>query len=185
MRNAIRQDANFRNGQYYGQVVPEGGLAIARMLAHITYLSSESMQRKFDPTRFEPRDVATAFEKKFSVGSYLAYQGDRFVERFDANCYVTLSTAMDLFDLGDSVEKLRQAVRSSTCGQVITCWGRRPPARTLSVRADDLKPRDHLEMDDADAHAGPSPRLSVAFWEGENPSPSGDAFRGFAVRWSP
>jgi homoserine O-acetyltransferase len=114
-RNAIRHDANFRNGQYYGQAVPEAGLAIARMLAHITYLSSESMQRKFDPTRFEPRDVPTAFEKKFSVGSYLAYQGDRFVERFDANCYVTLSTAMDLFDLGDSFEKLRQAVRSSTC----------------------------------------------------------------------
>jgi homoserine O-acetyltransferase/O-succinyltransferase len=118
-RNAIRQDANFRNGQYYGHVVPEAGLAIARMLAHITYLSSESMQRKFDPTRFQPRDVPTAFEKKFSVGSYLAYQGDRFVERFDANCYVTLSTAMDLFDLGDSFEKLRQAVRPSTCRWLI------------------------------------------------------------------
>ena len=60
--------------------MPEAGLAIARMLGHITYLSLESMERKFDPTRFQPRDVPTAFEKKFSVGSYLAHQGERFVE---------------------------------------------------------------------------------------------------------
>lgn len=118
-RNAIRHDANFCNGQYYGGPVPEAGLAIARMLGHITYLSRESMARKFDPTRFQPRDVPTAFEKKFSVGSYLAYQGDRFVERFDANCYVTLSTAMDLFDLGDSFEKLRAAFAPSTCRWLI------------------------------------------------------------------
>ncbi len=118
-RNAITQDVRFRGGQYYDGPAPEAGLAIARMLAHVTYLSSEAMQRKFDPTRFAPREVSTAFEKKFSVGSYLAYQGHKFVERFDANSYITLSMAMDLFDLGDTPEKLRAALRPSRCRWLI------------------------------------------------------------------
>lgn len=99
-RNAILSDRNFHGGRYAERGTrPTTGLAIARMLGHITYLSREAMMRKFEADRLRPRDVATAFEKKFSVGSYLAYQGDRFVERFDANSYITLSLAMDLFDL--------------------------------------------------------------------------------------
>ena len=114
-RNAIRHDPNFAGGQYYDGAAPEGGLALARMLAHITYLSDESMRAKFDPTRMRPRVVDSAFESTFSVGSYLAHQGDRFVERFDANSYVTLSTAMDLFDLGDSEEELATSLAPSLC----------------------------------------------------------------------
>lgn len=107
-RNAIQNDPGYQGGQYYDAAIGPGvGLALARMLAHVTYLSRESMDAKFDISRLEPRDVATVFEKKFSVGSYLAYQGHKFVERFDANSYVTLSMAMDLFDLGDTPEKLR------------------------------------------------------------------------------
>lgn len=114
-RNAIRHDPNFAEGQYYDGPAPEAGLALARMLAHITYLSDESMRAKFDPTRLQPRSVDSAFESTFSVGSYLAHQGDRFVERFDANSYITLSTAMDLFDLGDSEQKLAKTLAPSTC----------------------------------------------------------------------
>ncbi len=114
-RNAIRRDPDFHDGQYYGERTPETGLAIARMLAHITYLSSESMERKFDATRLRPRDVKTSFEKNFSVGSYLAHQGSKFVERFDANSYITLSTAMDLFDLGGSRDDLRKSLEPATC----------------------------------------------------------------------
>ncbi|MDH5727319.1 MAG: homoserine O-acetyltransferase, partial [Nitrospira sp.] len=114
-RNAIRTDPNFAGGQYYDGPAPEAGLALARMLAHITYLSDESMRAKFDPTRLQPRAVDSAFESIFSVGSYLAHQGDRFVERFDANSYVTLSTAMDLFDLGDGPQKLATSLAPSTC----------------------------------------------------------------------
>ncbi len=114
-RNAIRHDPHFSGGQYYHGLAPEGGLALARMLAHITYLSNESMRAKFDPTRLQPQAVDSAFESTFSVGSYLAYQGDRFVERFDANSYITLSTAMDLFDLGDNDEKLSRALSPSMC----------------------------------------------------------------------
>jgi homoserine O-acetyltransferase len=110
-RNAILHDPNFKDGQYYGQSQgPNIGLAIARMIGHITYLSRESMQLKFETDRHSPREVSTAFEKRFSVGSYLGYQGDRFVERFDANSYITLSLAMDLFDLGDSKEALIQSI---------------------------------------------------------------------------
>lgn len=109
-RNAILRDPNFHAGQYYDKEHgPEVGLALARMLGHITYLSREAMTAKFDPTRLDPRNVTTEFEKYFSVGSYLAYQGHRFVERFDANSYVVLTRAMDRFDLGDAPEKLRRS----------------------------------------------------------------------------
>ena len=114
-RNAIRHDPRFAGGQYYGGPGPEAGLALARMLAHITYLSDESMRSKFDPTRLQPRAIETGFESTFSVGTYLAHQGDRFVERFDANSYITLSTAMDLFDLGETDAALRAALEPSRC----------------------------------------------------------------------
>jgi homoserine O-acetyltransferase/O-succinyltransferase len=113
-RNAILRDPHFHGGQYYDR--PEGpdvGLALARMIGHITYLSREAMTEKFEADRLKPRDVAIEFEKRFSVGSYLGYQGAKFVERFDANSYLTLSVAMDLFDLGSTPEALAAALRSS------------------------------------------------------------------------
>lgn len=115
-RNAILRDPAYHNGQYYDK--PDGprvGLALARMLAHITYLSREAMMRKFGADRFAPRDIQTEFETHFSVGSYLAYQGDRFGERFDANSYLTLTMAIDLFNLGGSRAELVAALRPSTC----------------------------------------------------------------------
>ncbi len=117
------QDRNFQNGQYYESVTgPVVGLAIARMLGHITYLSHEAMQDKFESDRHQPRDVSTAFEKKFSVGSYLAYQGERFVERFDANSYLTLSMAMDLFDLGKTDQELHDTLSGSLCRWLIVSF---------------------------------------------------------------
>jgi homoserine O-acetyltransferase len=115
-RNAIMHDPHYHHGHYYDRPHrPDVGLALARMLAHITYLSREAMTAKFDPSRLRPRDVATDFEKKFSVGAYLAYQGNKFVERFDANSYVLLSMMLDLFDMGDTPEVLRRSVCRSTC----------------------------------------------------------------------
>jgi homoserine O-acetyltransferase len=115
-RNAIIRDPAYRHGDYYDhEPGPVVGLAIARMLAHITYLSGEAMTQKFDAQRLKPRDVQTQFEKKFAVGSYLAYQGERFGERFDPNSYLTLSMAVDLFNLGDSPEKLAEVLGRSTC----------------------------------------------------------------------
>jgi homoserine O-acetyltransferase len=106
-RNAILRDPHFHGGQYYDRPHgPEVGLALARMIGHITYLSPQAMNDKFDADRLTPRDVAVEFEKKFSVGSYLGYQGAKFVERFDANSYVAISLAMDLFDLGYTPDRL-------------------------------------------------------------------------------
>jgi len=119
-RNAIQSDPNFHDGQYHDLgVIPADGLAIARMLGHITYLSRESMMKKFDPTRNEGRKVDTKFETKFSVGSYLAYQGNKFVERFDANSYITISTAIDGFELGSTPQALQKSLRKSMCRWLI------------------------------------------------------------------
>jgi homoserine O-acetyltransferase len=115
-RNAIRRDPHYHGGQYYNQ--PHGpavGLALARMIGHITYLSPEAMNRKFEADRLHPREEAIEFEKTFSVGTYLGHQGTKFVERFDANSYLTLSLAMDLFDLGGTPEQLAASLRPARC----------------------------------------------------------------------
>lgn len=122
-RNAILKDPNFRDGQYYDAgPKPVDGLVIARMIGHITYLSDQSMAEKFDPDRDSPRDVAYAYEKEFSVGSYLAYQGGRFVERFDANSYVVISLAMDLFNPARDYGSLEAALGRSTCRWLVISY---------------------------------------------------------------
>ncbi len=115
-RNAILRDPAYMEGEYYANGPgPTVGLSLARMLGHITYLSREAMIEKFDAQRLQPRQVQTQFETRFSVGSYLAYQGDKFVERFDANSYLALTMAIDLFDLGDTRQKLAESLRRSQC----------------------------------------------------------------------
>jgi len=139
-RNAILRDPHFHDGHYdpCGNK-PDVGLALARMLGHITYLSPEAMTSKFDKDRLSPRDIATDFEKTFSVGSYLAHQGQKFVDRFDANSYLTLSMAMDLFELGSTEDKLRDTLAASTCRWLV-----------LSASSDWLfPPRQSREVVDA------------------------------------
>ncbi len=122
-RNAILHDPAYLAGHYYENGSgPQVGLALARMLGHITYLSRESMTQKFDAHRLAAREVRSEFETKFAVGSYLAYQGDRFVERFDANSYLTISMALDLFDLGSTPELLAQTLDRSTCRWLVVSF---------------------------------------------------------------
>jgi homoserine O-acetyltransferase len=119
-RNAIRRDANYEDGNYIEKsAVPAVGLALARMLGHITYLSPEAMREKFEANRLQPWELDTEFEKKFSVGSYLAHQGGKFVERFDANSYIKLSMAMDLFNLGNTDRELSKNLSRSSCRWLI------------------------------------------------------------------
>ena len=87
---AIRSDSDFNNGDYVEK--PEHGLATARMLAHITYLSDESMERKFGRNLQDADKYSFAFHRDFAVESYLEYQGQRFVERFDANSYFYITS---------------------------------------------------------------------------------------------
>ena len=96
-RQAIVSDPSFRNGNYYDAGVPEKGLMLARMLGHITYLSDDAMREKFG------RDLKTTklnygFDVEFQVESYLRYQGESFVNRFDANTYLLMTKALDYFD---------------------------------------------------------------------------------------
>jgi homoserine O-acetyltransferase/O-succinyltransferase len=136
-RNAILRDPNFHGGRYYERgAVPAVGLAVARMIGHITYLSPQAMHDKFEADRHRPRAVATAFEKKFSVGSYLGYQGDKFVERFDANSYITLSMAMDLFDLGRNRDELAAALAKTAARWLVVSFTSDwlfPPEQSLEI----------------------------------------------------
>jgi len=101
-RQAIMADPDWRGGDYARLGVrPEKGLAVARMAAHITYLSEAALQRKFG--RELQRDgLSWGFDADFQVESYLRHQGARFVERFDANSYLYITRAMDYFDLAAS-----------------------------------------------------------------------------------
>ena len=96
-REAIMSDLNWKAGDYEDQ--PEKGLATARMLGHITYLSEESMGLKFGRKLQESATYSFDFDKDFAVESYLEYQGYRFVERFDANSYLYITRAIDYFDI--------------------------------------------------------------------------------------
>jgi homoserine O-acetyltransferase len=103
-RQAIFADPDWQNGRYWrtGRV-PARGLAVARMCAHITYLSEEALSRKFGRRlQNAPKDSTEAinlFGEMFEVQSYLRHQGSTFVERFDANSYLTITRAMDYFDV--------------------------------------------------------------------------------------
>lgn len=99
-RKAIMDDHEWRGGDYDPNEPPMHGLAIARQLAHITYLNHEAMERKFDRRTVDGKPLAHSFEAEFEVESYLRYQGDVFTQRFDPNSYLYLSRAMDYFDLG-------------------------------------------------------------------------------------
>jgi homoserine O-acetyltransferase len=99
-RQAVMADPEWRGGRYFAAGTnPRRGLAVARMGAHITYLSDAALHRKFG-RRFQDRDNPTfTFDADFQVESYLRHQGISFVERFDANSYLYLTRAMDYFDL--------------------------------------------------------------------------------------
>ena len=121
-RNAILADSNFDGGQYHGHDEPNRGLAIARMIGHITYLSEESMRDKFGRQLQENRDYNYEFNSEFSVETYLDYQGQAFIERYDANCYLYLTKAMDYFDLTREYGSLQQAFSNTTCRFLIVSF---------------------------------------------------------------
>ncbi|MCX8503120.1 MAG: homoserine O-acetyltransferase [Beijerinckiaceae bacterium] len=99
-RQAVMADPDWHSGRYLEEGTrPEKGLAVARMAAHITYLSEQALHRKFGRNLQERAAPTFSFDADFEVESYLRYQGRSFVERFDANSYLFLTRAMDYFDL--------------------------------------------------------------------------------------
>ena len=154
-RQAILQDPEWNHGYYPKGGGPRVGLAIARMMAHITYLSDASMDRKFgrkaaasrpapSPVAdaelamdgIEPLAPASAFDVRFEVESYLRYQGQSFINRFDANSYLYITRALDQFDLAathGSLEKAFAGVQAATLVVGFTSDWLFPPEQNRAV----------------------------------------------------
>lgn len=111
-RQAIMADGHWKSGNYYEGPLPSKGLAVARMIGHITYMSDKSMAEKFGRTK---KDVNETFKftADFEVEGYLRYRGDNFVKRFDANSYLYITKAMDNFDAsgGQRFEEVLQGTK--------------------------------------------------------------------------
>lgn len=112
-RQAIMADPHWLQGNYYGSQRPDLGLAVARMVGHVTYLSDEAMRRKFGRRLQDRNDFSYNFGIDFQVESYLRHQGSKFVRRFDANSMLYITKAADYFDLKDRIS-------SQECKQAFT-----------------------------------------------------------------
>ena len=114
-RQAVMADPDWCQGRYLEEgKVPHRGLSVARMGAHITYLSETALTRKFGRSLQERDRVTYGFEADFQVESYLRHQGITFVDRFDANSYLYITRAMDYFDLADDVDGVLTNVFAGT-----------------------------------------------------------------------
>ncbi|UCE49105.1 MAG: homoserine O-acetyltransferase [Phycisphaerales bacterium] len=114
-RNAILADSRFAGGQYTNGNGPNRGLAIARMIGHITYLSEQGMREKFGRQLRHAENYSYDFNPEFAVETYLDYQGQSFVERFDANSYLYITRAADYFDLSKDYGSLKAAFAKTNC----------------------------------------------------------------------
>ena len=117
----IKNDTNWLNGNYIkNNVTPEKGLAAARMVAHITYMSEKSLSNKFGRNKKNINPLSKIFEGNFEVENYLQYQGSSFVSRFDANSYLHLTRSMDRFDLSEKYDgKLEKVFKNNPCKWLI------------------------------------------------------------------
>jgi homoserine O-acetyltransferase len=110
-RQAIYADKHWNGGDYYGQAeYPDAGLAVARMIGHITYMSEFSLERKFGRRLQNREELAYSFETDFAVESYLQYQGYKFTERFDANSYLYITKALDYYNVATGFDSIDEAL---------------------------------------------------------------------------
>jgi homoserine O-acetyltransferase len=109
-RQAIMADPDWNGGDYYGGKPPARGLAVARMVGHITYMSDESMREKFGRRLRDKARYGFDFSIDFEVESYLRYRGAQFVDRFDANSYLYITKALDYFDLSNGRGSLAEVL---------------------------------------------------------------------------
>ncbi len=108
---AIMDDPNWDGGNYYGKEPPNKGLAIARMLGHITYLSDRLLWEKFGRSHNDPSTMKVRLDSKFEIENYLLYQGSKFVQRFDANSYIYLMRSIDLYDAAEGYNSLEESLK--------------------------------------------------------------------------
>ncbi len=114
-RQAVMADPDFAGGDFYGGPLPARGLAVARMIGHITYMSDESMREKFGRRLRNREEFGYDFGIDFEVESYLRYRGSQFVSRFDANSYLYITKAMDYFDLTAGYPSLAASLERAIC----------------------------------------------------------------------
>jgi len=131
-RQAIYADPNWRNGGYYNDEPPLRGLAVARMVGHITYMSEASLDDKFGRRLQDRRHKGYNFQTDFAIESYLQYQGQKFVQRFDANSYLYVTKALDYYDVGELYGSLEAAAARVSC-----------PFLIVSFSSDWLYPKHH------------------------------------------
>jgi len=123
-RQAIRTDPDFHDGDYYQHgVTPERGLQIARMLGHITYLSDDMMAHKFGRNLRRKEKLDYQYNPEFEVESYLRYQGERFVNKFDANTYLLMTKALDYFNpAAKQHDNLANALATATANFLVVSF---------------------------------------------------------------
>lgn len=121
-RQAIYADTNWQNGDYYNSVAPNAGLAVARMIGHITYLSDTSMREKFGRRLQEREKYGYDFNSEFAVESYLRYRGNSFTRRFDANSFLYITKAMDYFDLSYGLPSLAEAFTGAKASILVVSY---------------------------------------------------------------
>jgi len=121
-RHAITNDPGWMNGSYYGTPGPIQGLAIARMIGHITYLSELSLDARFGRKLQSADRYSYDFSTEFAIESYLKYQGKQFTERFDANSYLYITKAMDYFDIERSYGRLTDAFSAVTAKTLVLAY---------------------------------------------------------------
>ncbi len=133
-RQAIMSDPAWNNGDYYDGKHPVAGLAVARMVGHITYMSHESMEQKFGRV-LKKKELGHEFSTEFEVEGYLRYRGGSFVKRFDANSYLYITKAMDYFDLQKDGE-LRHAFKRAKSKFLVIAFSSDwlyPPAQSKEI----------------------------------------------------
>lgn len=116
---AITDDPDWRGGDYYAGNPPANGLAIARMIGHITYLSHEWLWEKFGRKHPDPASMKRRLDSNFEIEDYLEYQGASFVKRFDANSYVYIMRAIDIYDAAEKYGDLSESFRRMACRKAL------------------------------------------------------------------
>ena len=135
-RRAIMSDPRWRNGDYPADDPPADGLATARMVGHMTYLSDERLAWRFDRRLQHRTRLSFTLEHEFAVESYLNYQGRSFVERFDANSYLYITKAMDYFDLTAGTTSLAEVFRGTRAEFLVASFSTDwlyPPAESEAI----------------------------------------------------
>ncbi len=157
-REAIISDPNFQQGNYAEETVPKHGLSIARMIGHITYRSDESMSEKFGRRLLKKEDYGYDFSTDFEIESYLKYQGDKFVNRFDANSYLYLAKAMSYFDLSKKYGSLEEAFKNTQANFLILSissdwlYPARESKRIVKALMKQNKPVTYCEIEASHGH---------------------------------